>query len=108
MRSVPKTTRRKAKRRGERMHYDLFIMPYRSYEGIKYLLVLIDEATDMIWIFGLKKKSHVYACIAVMLKQVENHIRRRVFELSIGSEENNDYTVITLRSDGAGENLSAE
>lgn len=108
MRSVPKTKRRKAKRRGERMHYDLFIMPYRSYEGFKYLLVLIDEATDMIWIFGLKKKSHVYACIAVMLKQVENHIRRRVCELSIGSEENNDYTVITLRSDGAGENLSAE
>ena len=100
-----KHSRRKASRRGERIHYDLFVYHTRTADGIKYVLVIVDEYTGKIWVRGLKKKSQAFSKLLGVIKMIEKESRARVLELFSGDGEEG-IEISCLRSDNAGENLS--
>ena len=49
---VPKKARRRATRKGERLHFDVFTSPWRSDTRCKYLLVVVDEFSDFVFCRG--------------------------------------------------------
>jgi hypothetical protein len=95
-----KTSRRAAKRLGDRLHYDMFHGPSRSEEGYKYVLVVIDEFTSRSWTIGLKKKSDLYEALRGVIAEVETRMRgERVRGLATGSSDQPH--VVEIRSDNA-------
>ena len=102
---TPKYSHRKAKRVGERLHYDVFTSSVRSEDGAKYLLVVIDEYSGYIWAYGMKRKSETSELVRMTVKTVEKHLRKRI-EVLGGSTEKEVTGVSTLRSDNAKENIT--
>ena len=66
---VSKTSTRKAARVGARLHYDVFTAGARSDSGCKYLLVVVDEKSDHVWVFGLKRKSETSDVMRALILQ---------------------------------------
>jgi hypothetical protein len=106
MKPVPKMSRRKAEYPGQFIHYDVFYMPWVSEEGYWYLLLLVDGKTGHRYIYGLRKKSEVLKYLEIFLRKMDNSCRRQVQHIEFGSEDEGTFSVVVLRSDGAGENLS--
>ena len=53
LKPAPKQSYRRAKRVGERLHFDVFTSSYRSDTGCKYMLVVVDDKSGYVWAFGL-------------------------------------------------------
>ena len=106
--SVPKYSHRKAKRVGERLHYDVFTSSYKADDGSKYLLVIIDEYSGYIFAYGMKKKSEVSELVKMTVVTIEKHLREKVITIEVTSEVKECVGVACLRSDNAGENVSRE
>ena len=106
---VEKTSSRKAKRVGERFHYDVFTAPWRSDTGCKYLLLVIDEYSGYVWAFGLRKKSFVMKTLKDLIVRIERLLSHRVTHVyrdsSVGVL---DDRVASVRCDNAGENVLSE
>ena len=74
----PKHSHRKATRVGERIHYDVFTSSVRTKEGVKYLLAVVDECSDFMWVFGMKKKSETSVLVKMIIKKIERKTNRKV------------------------------
>lgn len=109
---VSKASTRKAVRVGGRLHYDVFTAGARSDSGCKYMLIVVDEFSDHVWCFGLRKKSETSEVMKALIVELEKQMSRRVQH--IVRDHNICHThadvlpdgVAALRSDNAGENIN--
>jgi len=93
---------RKATRRGERLHFDLFISPFRSIDGKIYLLVVVDEYSKFVYVRGLAKKSELPEMMISIIREIETHLQNRVGAIEgIGG-------IAAVRCDNAPEHLVSE
>jgi hypothetical protein len=104
---IKKTVHRKAKRVGERLHFDLFTSSVRSSDGCKYLLVVVDEFSGFVWAFGLRKKSETFTCLTLLVKKIEKMLGKRV-EGFMNDCDVDCGGVSAFRCDNAGENVLQE
>ena len=98
----PKQSTRKAKRVGERLHYDVFTFtstPARKSRD-RYLLVVVDEYSKYTWTEGMTHKSQVFQILRALIQRVSKHIQTKIGAISYYSG------VGGLRSDNAGENIN--
>ena len=107
---VKTAARRRAMRVGERLHYDIFTAGVRSSRfGVKYLLVIIDEFSDYVWSFPLKKKSEAGLVLRSLVSHIEKKLAKRVenveWEGFLSAESGETHGVAYLRSDNAGETM---
>jgi len=100
-----KSARRKQTTRGACLHYDIFTFHCRTTEKEKYALIVVDEATSLVWVIGLQTKGQAYEAMKSLILQIERKVRSKVEEIVTG-EDNGDVLVSSLRCDNAGENLS--
>ena len=70
---VRKTRSRKARRVGERLHFDLFYSPEYSRDRKKYMLVVVDEYSSYVIIRGLEKKSELAVAMIEIIAKIETH-----------------------------------
>jgi len=106
-----KSSRRKAKFVGERLHFDLFQSPWRSDTGCKYLLVVVDEYSSYAWGFGLRKKSETMRVIQKLIKEIEKKLRKKVVSLGQMTSDLREILelgVSSVRCDNAKENVMHE
>ena len=103
----PTHSHRKAKRVGERLHYDVFTSSYRSDDGCKYLLVIVDEYSGYIWAYGMRRKSETKRLVQLTVRAIEKHVTKKVEHIDAFSEQE-VIGVSSLRSDNAGENVLNE
>ena len=47
----------------QRVHMDLITSSVKSIEGYLYALVVVDDATDYRWVYGLKTKCENFAAV---------------------------------------------
>ena len=97
----PDKARRKATRPLERVHFDIIgKVPVQGMRGEQYVLVFVDEKTGMYFAVCISKKSQVYEEVLKFKLKAEKHWRgKHIFgNLDVSPE------IITLCSDGAGEN----
>ena len=105
MRPVNKSSRRKATRVGERVHYDLFAAPVRSSAGYKYCLLVVDEFSSNVWVRGLRRKSELFSSLQGVINLIETRMRARVRELENGYGDVAVVRIEQIRSDNAKENV---
>ena len=84
MKTRSKQSRRKAKRIGERLHYDLFTNDTRAWGGEKYALIVVDEKSTRTWVRGLVRKRDVFKTLLSLLKEIENELQLRVQSFALG------------------------
>ena len=88
--SVPKTTKTHATIRGERLCIDISYVKNASFGGVKYWLLVVDEATDFKWSYFLKSKDETSECMSSLLNELQQK----------------GIVVKYIRCDNAGENTS--
>ena len=98
----PKHSTRRAKRVGERLHFDVFTSSFRSDSQCKYMLVIIDEYSNYIWAFGMRKKSETMNILQALIRRIEKMIQNKVDVVGCNDSSNG---VESLRCDNAGENV---
>ena len=99
------TSRRKARRFGDRLHYDLFLSPWRSDSGCKYMLVVVDEYSSHVWGFGLRKKSETMKIVKHLILMIEKMMRQKVSSVERMNSEYVEEGVASVRCDNAKENV---
>lgn len=112
----PDVSKRKAKRVGERLHFDLFSFAHAPSRRYKYLLVIVDEYSQFVWTHILRHKHEVYASITAQILQINRHMQKRVAEVLPGAAlvgtvnpyELDYIGVAGVRCDNAGENVNAK
>ena len=109
---ISKTHTSKASRVGSRLHYDVFTAGARSDSGCKYLLVVVDEKSDYVWVFGVRKKSETSEVMKALIMKIEKDMSRKVKNIvcdqnvcKMAADVVPD-GVACLRSDNAGENIN--
>lgn len=102
---VKKNSRRKARRFGDRLHYDLFISPWRSDSGCKYMLVVVDEYSSYVWGFGLRKKNETMMIMKSLIVEIEKMMSMKVKSVERMSDDYVDEGVSSVRCDNAKENV---
>ena len=109
LKAVEKTSHRKAKRVGARLLYDVFSSPWRSDSGKKYFLLVIDEYSSYIWVYGIRKKSEVMRVLKDLIVRLENFLSQKVEKVyRCSSSSMLDNKVASIRCDNAGENVLEE
>ncbi len=98
-----KHSHRKATRVGERLHYDLFSSSIRTKDGIKYLLVVIDEYSDFVWAFGLRHKSETKQIIEMLIKRIEKRTGYKVLSYRCDNARENKLDDESLESESSTE-----
>ena len=106
---ISRKSMRQAKRVGQRLHYDVFISPYRSDTRCKYLLLVIDEYSNYRWAFGLRKRSEVMIVLKNLIVRLERLLSKRVEYIYRQNDDSLlDDKVASVRCDNAGENVLEE
>ena len=106
------------------LHYDIFELKQKDREGNKYQIIIVDEASDYIWVRHLKSKSETILELQSLVIEIEKHTGYKAKELLAWKDTmekiygknydvNDDIDekvggVAEIRSDGAGENRSHE
>ena len=80
---------------GERLHFDVFSSSFRSDDGCKYMLVVVDEYSGYVWAYGMRKKSETMMLIQHLIKVIEKKMK-------------DGKGVAAVRCDNGGENVLAE
>ena len=101
----PTSSHRKAKRVGERLHFDVFTSSIRSDDGCKYLLVIVDEFSGYIWAYGMRRKSETRGLIQLTIRRIEKKLSKLVRNIDYSDETSDLLGVSSLRCDNAGENV---
>lgn len=58
----------------ERVHSDLVVVNEPSFAGYRYLLSFVDDFTRKCWVYGLHRKSDVFACFKEFKALVEKEV----------------------------------
>jgi hypothetical protein len=66
------TTKSTSEVPGERIIIDICSVNQKSFGGSKYWLIILDDATDMIWVFFLKQMYELAQSIIDFVKVLKN------------------------------------
>ena len=91
--NLPKETKPRSKVKGERLFVDIAPMKHVSLGGSRYWLIAMDDSSNYVWSFFLKRKSETSKIIRELVKTLK---------------ANNNIVVKTIRCDNAGENEALE
>jgi len=90
---IPNKVIARSKIPGERLFIDISSVKSKSLGGLKFWLLIIDDATDFCWSFFLKKKGDLSKIVRELINDLKAKIQK---------------TVKYIRCDNAGENKSLE
>ena len=91
--NLEKETKPRSQTKGERLFIDIAPMKHVSLGGSKYWLIVIDDCTNFVWSYFLKRKSET---------------SKRVRELMKTLQSNHGINTRYIRCDNAGENETLE
>lgn len=95
--NVPKTTESKSTVQGERLFLDISSSKEKSYGGLKFRILLVDDVTDLCWSIFVKAKSDMPQQVIRLIKHLRTNQQYPI-----------KFIVKKIRCDNAGENQTLE